>query len=135
MLFFFLFVIALDNTFHAAIMYKVKGFPMLLNPFSHFIFLFTVKGLCWALKITKSIELFEGLPIGSSKLVVSNSQYVDYTLMITEALEKIIWDLKKVVQCFEMVLDLKVNFTKSSQLGINVAKSFIEMMWTISFVR
>lgn len=46
--------------------------------------------------------------------------------MIHEAIIKTIRDIKELFMCFELVSYIKVNFTKSNQLGISMAKSFIK---------
>jgi hypothetical protein len=48
-------------------------------------------------------------------------QYADGTLCISEPTIKNLWTLKAIFRGFEMVFGLKVNFWKSSLMGVNVS--------------
>jgi len=73
-------------------------------------------------------NLFEGFTFGNSGLVVSHLQYADDTLCIGKPTVENLWAMKSLLRGFEMVSDLKINFFKSSLIGVNVDKDFMDMM-------
>jgi hypothetical protein len=58
---------------------------------------------------------------------VSLLQYADDTLCIGEATVDNLWTLKAVLRGYEMSSGLKVNFSKSCVMGINVSEEFLGM--------
>lgn len=52
-----------------------------------------------------------------SGLTVSHLQYADDTLLIGEPMVENLWSMKAMLRFFELVLGLKVNFSKSSTMG------------------
>ncbi|MCI36714.1 retrovirus-related protein, partial [Trifolium medium] len=73
------------------------------------------------------IGLFKGFPIRSGGLSISHLQYADDTLCIGEASVENIWVIKAILRGFELASDLRVNFWKSSLMGINVSDNFMEV--------
>lgn len=63
--------------------------------------------------------------MGNSDVVVSHLQYADDTLLIGEAYDENLWVMKCILRCFEIVSGLKVNFFKSSLVGVNVSELFL----------
>jgi len=59
-------------------------------------------------------------------VVVSHVQYADDTLCIGEPTIENLWLLKAVLRGFEMTSGLKVNFHKSSLIGVNVQRDFMD---------
>lgn len=53
-------------------------------------------------------------------------QYADDTLFVGEASWENLWAIKSILRCFELVSEFKVNFHKSSLVGVNVEESFHE---------
>ena len=72
-------------------------------------------------------NLFEGFAFGDSGMVVSHLQYADDTLCIGKPMVDNLWAIKSLLKGFEMVSGLKINFFKSSLIGVNVANEFMEM--------
>lgn len=60
-------------------------------------------------------------------LIISHLQYVDDTLCIGKATVGHLWTLKALLKGFELASGLKVNFSKSCLIGINVPRNFLEM--------
>jgi hypothetical protein len=58
---------------------------------------------------------------------VSLLQYVDDTLCIGDTTVENLWTLKAVLRGYEMTSGLKVNFSKSCVMGINVSDDFLGM--------
>jgi hypothetical protein len=51
---------------------------------------------------------------------------VDDTLFIGEACVENLWSMKIILRWFELALGLKVNFSKSRLIGVNVPTNFLE---------
>lgn len=60
-----------------------------------------------------------------SGLVDSHMQYADHTLLIGTPTLHNLWTKKAVLGCFDLASGLKVNFSKSSILGVNVSPLFL----------
>ena len=58
--------------------------------------------------------------------MVSHLQYADDILCIGEPTIENLWLLKAVLRGFEMTSGLKVNFHKSSLIGVNVQRDFMD---------
>lgn len=65
------------------------------------------------------ISLFYGFK-GKYDLVISNIQYVDDTLILTEKIIENLWIIKSLLWGFEIASELRVNFAKSSVTKVNV---------------
>lgn len=62
----------------------------------------------------------------SQNLSISSLQFADDTIFFRDASMWNIMTLKSILQCFEMASGLKVNFYKSSIIGINVKRRTIQ---------
>lgn len=65
------------------------------------------------------ISLFYGFK-GKYDHVISNIQYVDETLILTEKIIENLWIIKLLLWGFEIASELRVNFAKSSVTKVNV---------------
>ena len=74
-------------------------------------------------------NLFEGFEVGDNGLVVSHLQYAGDTLCIGKATVENLWAMKSILRGFELVSGLKINFLKSSLIGVNVREEFMEMAY------
>jgi hypothetical protein len=83
--------------------------------------------LSGAIRSAEERNLFTGFRVGNAGLSVSHLQYADDTLFIGEATVANLWTLKAILRSFELASGLKVNFTKSSVMGINVCSDFLGM--------
>ena len=72
-------------------------------------------------------NLFKGFTFDNTVLVVSHLQYADDTLCIGKPMVDNLWALKSLLRGFEMVSGLKINFFKSSLIGVSVDSEFMEM--------
>jgi hypothetical protein len=84
-----------------------------------------VEGLSGLVRSAESHGLYQGFKIGSSCLSISHLQYADDTLFLEEASMSNLWSLKTILRCFELASGLKVNFSKSSVMGVNVGNEFL----------
>jgi hypothetical protein len=66
---------------------------------------------------------------------ISYLQYAVDTLCIGEASIDNLWTLKAMLRGFELTSGLKVNFSKSCLIGINVVNDFMENDFYLSFLR
>jgi hypothetical protein len=57
--------------------------------------------------------------------VVSHLQYADDALFIGEACVENGWSMKTILRWFKLMFGLKVNFSKSRLLGVNVNDDFL----------
>lgn len=70
---------------------------------------------------------FNGFDFGGSDLVISHLQYADDTIRIGKASVQNLWTIKAVLRGFEMASGLKINFSKSSLIWVNVSEEFMSM--------
>jgi hypothetical protein len=95
------------------------------DPLAPFLFLLVAEGLTALTKRPVSLGFFKGFQV-NSELKVSLLQYADDTLFIGEACVENLWAMKAVLRWFELVSGLKVNFSKSCLMGVNVPNSFLQ---------
>eukprot|EP00256_Glycine_max_P062848 XP_014632435.1 uncharacterized protein LOC106799005 [Glycine max] len=58
-------------------------------------------------------NLFRGFSVGTNNVEISILQYADYTIFFGEASMENVKTIKAVLRTFELVSDLKINFSKS----------------------
>nr|KYP58638.1 hypothetical protein KK1_014054 [Cajanus cajan] len=65
--------------------------------------------------MSKAVEchVFSGYSVGHQSVSVSHLQYANDTLIIGGASSLNVWAIKSILQIFELVAGLKVNFHKS----------------------
>jgi hypothetical protein len=97
------------------------------DPLAPFLFLLVAEGLGGIMKRAVDLRRFNGFRVGNSDLVVSHLQYADDTLCIEEASVANLWSLKAILRGFEMCSGLKINFWKSSLIGVNVSQEFLRV--------
>ncbi|WJX53700.1 hypothetical protein P8452_39668 [Trifolium repens] len=97
------------------------------DPLAPHLFLLVAEGLGALMRKAVEIDRFQPFRVGSARLPVSILQYADDTLCIGEATVENLWALKAVLRGFELASGLKVNFWKSSIIGVNVPNDFMAM--------
>jgi len=97
------------------------------DPLAPFLFLLVAEGFSGLMKNAVNLNLFEGFAFGGNGLVVSHLQYTDDTLCIGKATVENLWAMKSLLRGFEMASGLKINFFKSSLIGVNVSNEFMEL--------
>jgi hypothetical protein len=95
------------------------------DPLAPFLFLLVAEGLSALSHRVVSLDFFKGFQV-SSEVSVFLLQYADDTLFIGEACVENLWAMKAVLRWFELVSRLKVNFSKSCLMGVNVPSSFLQ---------
>jgi hypothetical protein len=97
------------------------------DPLAPFLFLLVAEGFSGLMRNAVELNLFEGFKIGGNGLVVSHLQYADDTLCIDKATVENLWTMKALLRGFEMASGLKINFSKSSLIGVNIPEDFMAM--------
>jgi hypothetical protein len=69
--------------------------------------------------------MFKGFIVRDNGLYISHLQYAYDTLFLGEPTVKDLWTLKTILCCIELSLGLKVNFFRSSVMGVNVSTEFL----------
>jgi hypothetical protein len=100
------------------------------DPLAPFLFLLVAEGLSGIIHKAVSLNMYKGFSVGRAGLHISHLQYADDTLCIGEASVQNLWTLKAILRGFEMASGLKVNFGKSSLIGVNVSNDFMIMACT-----
>jgi len=90
------------------------------DPLTPFLFLIAPEGLAGVSRTTVEKDLVEGLEIGKKMVKINMLQYVDDTLVFCKANIKSIFNIKVMLNCFELASGLKVNFFKSRLGGVGV---------------
>lgn len=98
------------------------------DPLSPILFLIAAEGISGLVKATKQLDIFKGIAVGSKKIEISHLQYADDTLLIGVASESEIRAMKAIMRCFELISGLKVNFSKSNLIGVNVDLEWLAEM-------
>jgi len=91
------------------------------DPLAPFLFLLVAEGFSGLMRNAVAANLFNGFDFGGSNLVISHLQYADDTLCIRKASVQNLWTMKAVLRGFEMASGLKINFSKSSLIEVNVS--------------
>lgn len=94
------------------------------DPLTPLIFLLVAVGLSDLMHQTVDQNLFSGVALGNHGILVSHLQYANDTLLMSEASVPNLWAMKVVLRTFEPASSVKVNFSKSSRIGVNVSKDF-----------
>jgi len=97
------------------------------DPLAPFLFLLVAEDFSGLMRNAVDRNLFEGFSFGSGCLVVSHLQYADDTLCIGKPIVENLWAMRALLRGFEMVSGLKINFFKSSLIGVNGASDFMDM--------
>jgi exonuclease III len=95
------------------------------DPLAPFLFLLVAEGLGSLMTKAVSLCFFKGFKLNSD-ILISHLQYADDTIFIGEACVENLWSMKAILRWFELISGLKVNFSKSNIIGVNVQNSFLE---------
>ena len=96
------------------------------DPLSPFLFLLAAEGLHVLMEALSANNLFTGYRVGSiAPVVVSHLQFADDTIILCEKSWANIRAIRAILLLFEDLSGLKVNFSKSLLVGINVHGSWL----------
>ncbi|MCH80227.1 cysteine-rich receptor-like protein kinase [Trifolium medium] len=97
------------------------------DPLSPFLFLMVAEGFNVLMQKVIMDREFEGYGVGrDEELTISHLQFADDTLVIGKRSWANIFTVKAILQLFEIISGLKVNFHKSELIGINVDDSWLK---------
>jgi hypothetical protein len=96
------------------------------DPLAPFSFLLVAEGLNALTQRAVSLGYFKSFEV-SSDVSISLLQFADDTLFIGEARVENLWAMKAILRWFELVSGLKVNFSKSRLIGVNVSSNFLHV--------
>jgi len=96
------------------------------DPLSPFLFLLAAEGLNVLMKALVEAKMFTGYRVGgATPVVVSHLQFVDDTLLIRNKSWANVRAMRAGLVLFEAMSGLKVNFHKSSLVGVNINASWL----------
>jgi hypothetical protein len=90
------------------------------DPLSPFLFNIAVQGLSCMLQRGCGLGLIEGLNFSKTGPALSHLQFADDTLIFSSASLYSLQNIKRILLCFELISGLKVNFYKSSIIGVGI---------------
>ncbi|GKV31852.1 hypothetical protein SLEP1_g40514 [Rubroshorea leprosula] len=103
------------------------------DPLSPFLFLMVAEALNGLTSTAIEKGYFCGVKIGDGELEISHLQFADDTIFMGEATEDNIWMIKCIMRAFELVSGLKVNYRKSSLIGVNTDEEWTrKMSWLLN---
>lgn len=82
------------------------------------------KGLNVLFRANVQQGYFSGYKVGN--LTISHFQFADDTLIVGEKRSLNVWSIKVILQLFESISGLKVNFYKSKLFGINMGERWLQ---------
>nr|KYP35262.1 Putative ribonuclease H protein At1g65750 family [Cajanus cajan] len=74
------------------------------------------------------LHLWKGFIVGKDKIQMSHLQFADDTLLLIQGEWRSLETIKAILQNFELVSGLKVNFSKSNLIGINMPDQWLEQV-------
>lgn len=80
------------------------------------------EGLSILVSRTVELGLLEAVELGRNKVKVSHLQYADDTVFVSSGEVLNVLAMKRILNNFELLSGLKVNFQKSSIMGINIER-------------
>ncbi|GKE54423.1 reverse transcriptase domain, reverse transcriptase zinc-binding domain protein [Tanacetum coccineum] len=98
------------------------------DPLSPFLFILAAEGLNALVSEAVEKGIFKGVAVGADRVIVSHLQYADDTIFFGEWSKENAKALMCILQCFEEVSGLKVNYNKSKLYSIGVSVSDSEVM-------
>lgn len=96
------------------------------DPLSSFLFLLVAEDFNLMMVKSSQMRLFDEYELGNGEMKVLYIQYTDDTIIVGKRSWKNIWEIKATLQLFELISGLKVNFHKSSLIGVNINISWLE---------
>lgn len=100
------------------------GNGVLVTSLSPFLFTLVVVSLSQNIFKAESQNLFKGFQVGFEKVYVSHLQCADDTLILMDGDPRLDHILKLLIQCFELLSSLKVNWSNGLTKSSNCSVSF-----------
>ncbi|KAK2654117.1 hypothetical protein Ddye_013973 [Dipteronia dyeriana] len=96
------------------------------DPLSAFLFNMVVEGLSLLLKKAHDMDMIKGVTFGDNIIHISHLQYADDTMLFLESNLKSLLTIKRILRCFELASELRINFHKSYMVRIGKRLDCIE---------
>ncbi|XP_050211872.1 uncharacterized protein LOC126662028 [Mercurialis annua] len=97
------------------------------DPISPYLFVLAAEGLKSILQKAKEKGLINGFAFSDDHDPISVLQFADDTVLFLPYDLQQLRNLTRILRCFELISGLKINFHKSSLLGINVSESELSL--------
>jgi len=101
------------------------------DPLAPFLFLIVAEGLAGVARVAEEKKLIDSLEVGKNKVKVNMLQYADDTLFLCEGNTKSVFNIKAILQCFELASGLRVNFVKSRIGGMGLDQVVLQQFAAI----
>jgi len=101
------------------------------DPLAPFLFLIVAEGLVGVARVAEEKKLIDNLEVGKDKVRVNMLQYADDTLLFCEANVKSVFNIKAILQCFQLSSGLRVNFGKSRIGGTGLDQVMLQRFASI----
>ncbi|XP_020239906.1 uncharacterized protein LOC109818791, partial [Cajanus cajan] len=98
------------------------------DPLAPFLYLIAAEGLSSLMSKAVQECVFTSYMVGGDAMPVSHLQYADDTILVGDATMSNGWAIKAILQLFELIAGLKVNFFKSQLLGVNVDQVWLQSL-------
>nr|GEX21369.1 cytochrome P450 [Tanacetum cinerariifolium] len=98
------------------------------DPMSPFLFMLAVEALNVVFLEARNNNIFHGVDVGNDKIPISHLQFADDALIIVQWSPTNIKNLSRILTCFNIASELKVNFNKSKLFGIGVPTNDVNSM-------
>jgi len=96
------------------------------DPMAHFLFLIVAEGLNGLMRMAIQRKLFIPYKVGKDDIQISLLQFANDTLFISEVSLTNVFIIKSILNCFELAVGLKINFSKSKLGGYTVTRADIK---------
>lgn len=94
----------------------------LLSPF---LFIIVAEGHNVLLSRALELEVIKGVRVGVGGVPLSHLQFADDSMLFCEAEVVEVVNIKRILRCFELVSDLKINYHKSVVCGVGVEETLL----------
>ncbi|GKB51461.1 transposon TX1 uncharacterized [Tanacetum coccineum] len=96
------------------------------DPLSPFLFNIVSEGLNALISKAVQTGLFQGVNVRKVRsFPISHLQFVDDTLIFCDAKKESLWNVKRVLRCFQLSAGLRINFSKSTLIGVGVEENLV----------
>lgn len=73
-------------------------------------------------------EIIKGITVGNRNVIVSHLQFADDTLIFCLVKRKILTNIRRMMDCFQVLSGLRINFSKSGLIALGRSKLWGEQM-------
>ncbi|XP_017974509.1 PREDICTED: uncharacterized protein LOC18601651 [Theobroma cacao] len=95
-------------------------------PLSSFLFNMVGEVLSGMLRKAEDLGMCKGVVVGDNGMSVTHLQYADDTIIFCEPKIENMSRVKRILRCFQSVSGLRINFSKSHLIGIEVEHNVVE---------